>query len=71
MRTIQIPLSVIVRGAAENRDNVRSVIVPVIVDWPELQLTEEQTLENALARSNGAAEPFPNPAMFGVEILND
>ncbi len=44
------------------------VSIPVIVDWPELQLTEAQIAANALAKAWDKPEPFPNHAIFDVQI---
>jgi len=40
------------------------------VDWPELQLTEEQTLAlaNAIAAANGQPAPYPDWSLFAVEL---
>lgn len=46
----------------------RSLIVPVCVDWPELRLTEEQMLANAVAIANGQPPPFPDPSIFDIEL---
>jgi hypothetical protein len=40
----------------------------VKVDWPELQLTEEQLWQNAVARGFGDPEPFPDPSIFVVKV---
>ena len=43
----------------------------VLVDWPELQLTEDQRLANAVARVDGNAEPFEDKSIFQVEISRE
>ena len=48
-------------------DGVR-VVVPVKVDWPELQLTEDQVMANAVASVSGADLPYPDRSIFAVEI---
>lgn len=42
--------------------------IPVKVDWPELQLTEEQLLQNSVARANDQDPPFPDLSIFNVRI---
>lgn len=42
--------------------------VPVKVDWPELQLTEDQILANAVAFANDEPYPFPDHSMFVIVI---
>ena len=42
--------------------------VHVRVDWPELQLTDEQILANGLARAEGKQEPYPDNSIFRVLI---
>lgn len=44
------------------------VAVPVKVDWPELQLTEEQVFANAVALVMGREEPYPDHSFFTVLI---
>lgn len=62
MRTITIPSIdwAFVEGTC--------VVVPVKVGWPELQLTEEQKLANAIARANDAEPPYPDLSMIEVRI---
>lgn len=67
MRTIQIPLRAIAR-AVNGPFHGSRLLVPVQVDWPELQLTEEQILANAAALASGVPTPFPDPSIFTVEI---
>jgi hypothetical protein len=42
--------------------------IPVMVDWPELRLTEEQVLANAWALAYGERTPYPDHSMFVIEI---
>jgi len=46
----------------------RYLVVPVRVDWPELRLTEDQVMANAVACAAGQAPPFPDPASFDVAL---
>ena len=48
--------------------NGTAVSIPVVVDWPELQLTDDQIAANGIAKANGEPEPFPNHAIFDVVI---
>lgn len=42
--------------------------VPVVVDWPELRLTMDQIVANAVAKLDGQPEPFPDHSFINVEI---
>ena len=46
----------------------RSLVIPVIVDWPELQLTEAQIQVNAMAEALGKLPPYPDHSFFQLEI---
>lgn len=45
----------------------RAWVVPVLVDWPELRLTDDQILANVLAVMDGERPPYPEPFIH-VEI---
>lgn len=45
----------------------QSIVVPVLVNWPELQLSEDQILANALAAIEGRPAPFEG-SIIEVEI---
>jgi hypothetical protein len=45
-----------------------SLCVPVRVDWPEVQLTEEQSFANAIARAFGGDPPYPDHAFINVIV---
>lgn len=66
MRTIKIPLETVVKWV--NHPVGTAFSTPVKVDWPELNLTEEQILANSIARVNGLEEPYPDNSIFCVEI---
>jgi len=66
MRKVKIPLSKVKEWV--NSPSGVSLVIPVLVNWPELQLTEEQRLENAIALVNGEREPHEDNALFEVEI---
>ncbi|MCU0521434.1 MAG: hypothetical protein MUF84_12160 [Anaerolineae bacterium] len=44
------------------------VAVPVLVNWPELEPTEEQMMANMVARVMGREEPYPDHRFFTVLI---
>lgn len=67
MRTITIPGGVAVRALRGPVDGV-CLEVPVKVDWPELQLTEEQVVANAVAVACGQPAPFPDLSIFSVRV---
>lgn len=39
---------------------------PVNVGWPELQLTEDQIMTNAVARASGCEPPYPDHSIFSL-----
>lgn len=43
-------------------------IIPVKVDWPELQLTDDAILVNAVAAVNGDEPPYPDLSIIKVVI---
>jgi hypothetical protein len=45
-----------------------AAVFPVIVGWPELQLTPDQHLANAIAALDGQPEPYPDPSIINVEV---
>ncbi len=45
-----------------------SVLYPVTVDWPELQLTEEQQLANAAAWVTGRPLPYPDLSIISIRL---
>jgi hypothetical protein len=66
MRTIRLSLSDIDRWGRDGAG--KSLVLPVRVDWPELRLTEDKLLANAVCRVDGREEPFPDNSVFCVEI---
>ena len=62
MREIRIP--------APDWDDIAGVaaIIPVKVDWPELRLTDDQIVANAVAMADGADPPFPDHSFFTVRV---
>ena len=46
----------------------RCLVVPVKVDWPQLQLDNDQIAANSVARSEGAEEPYPDDSLIFVEL---
>ena len=66
MRSVHIPFEQ-VKEWMDNPVGVAGCFL-VLVGWPELQLTTQQELANALARVDGKPEPYENKAIFQVEI---
>lgn len=64
VRRIAVPASVI-RKALNSPSPVEFAVE---VDWPELRLTEDQMLANAVAAANGEARPFPYNRIFTVVL---
>lgn len=44
------------------------VVIPVQVDWPEVQLTEQQAFENMMARACGAMPPHEDHSFINVVL---
>lgn len=44
------------------------IVYPVMVDWPELQLTSEQRFANAIASLDLKEPPFPDRSIFNIVI---
>ena len=66
-RVIRIPEAAMA-AAAHGSGAGRALHVPVVVDWPELQLTETEIVTNAVARASGMAEPFPDRSIITIEL---
>lgn len=45
-----------------------AAVIPVKVSWPELQLTHDQVLQNALAMLDGQLPPHEDNSIFSVRI---
>lgn len=67
MRTITIPEHVL-RRAVEGPYTGIMLEFPVAVDWPELRLTEEQILANAIAHVWGQRQPYPDHSIFSITL---
>lgn len=67
MRTITVPAAVLARATHGPYDG-RALVFTVHVDWPELQLTEAQVLENAFARAAGLDTPHLDRSIFAIEV---
>lgn len=65
MRKITIPADVMQQVI--DCDHGRRTCLPVKLNWPELQLTEDQMLTNALAVA--AKEPEPYPDLSRIELV--
>jgi hypothetical protein len=40
----------------------------VAVDWPELRLTEDQIVANAVALANGHPSPYPDHSIISIVL---
>ena len=67
MRTITIPDKALQMAADPNVPGAY-IECAVTVDWPELRLTEEQSLANALARAYGHEPPYPDHSIFSLKL---
>lgn len=71
MKTITIPstsMSLELRTALRNPDVLgRYIEFPVMVDWFP-RLTEEQIIQNVIARQNGEPAPHHDPNLISVKI---
>ena len=65
MRTIRLKRSQLHSGLG------RTMNIPVIVDWSELRLTQEQVMVNAVARAFDKPLPYVDNSIFEIEIDND
>jgi hypothetical protein len=45
-----------------------ALVIPVKVDWPELQLSEAQHVANAFASVAGRPTPYPDLTVFSVRL---
>lgn len=63
MREIVVPLEAIKATIDRNVPGIK-VTVPVVVDWPELQLTSEQREANAIAQGLGQNPPHKDHSMI-------
>ena len=67
MRTVKIPIKRIVEYI--NNPSGVSLVIPVIVNWPELKLTESQIIANSIALVNGEPIPFNDNSIFQIEMF--
>lgn len=65
MRKITVPSNVM-QQVLDCKGGAR-VCLPVKLNWPEVQLTDEQVLSNALAVA--AKEPQPFPDLSYIELV--
>lgn len=65
MRIIKIPAWAIEKARTVN---AASALLPVKVDWPELQLTEAQVWANVVAVVAGQPTPYPDLSIITIEI---
>lgn len=67
MRNVTVPFEAVEAALSPDHPG-EYIVVPVMVDWPELRLTEEQTLANALALAYDEEPPFPRRDVFEVRL---
>ena len=66
-RTIKVSQETVDR-ASHGPVNGTYLMYLVAVNWPELKLTEEQQIANAIAWAAGRHIPFPDPSFITIEI---
>ena len=54
--------------AAYNNTLGKALVIPIHVNWPELRLTEEQILANAVAVAYDKEMPYPDPALISLVL---
>lgn len=67
-REIHIPADTILKARIDSGLPGICVLYPVCVNWPELRLTEEQHIANALARVYNQPEPYPDHSIFAIRL---
>lgn len=67
MLTIKIPKHITNRLVNGPRVG-RHLVCVLDLGWPELRLTEEQILANAVAIAYGDEPPFPNKNLVALEL---
>jgi hypothetical protein len=66
MREIRIPLDKILDWV-DNGEG-RFAVIPVNLGFPELRLTNDQMLANAVALADGEEQPFPDLNLVSVIV---
>ena len=66
MKKVKIPLKDIIEWSKNPVG--RSICFPVCVGWKELQLTESQILENAIAYAKNKQPPHQDNSIFLIEV---
>lgn len=66
MREIKIPIERIKKWI-EKPEGI-ALVIPVIVNWQELKLTEDQQIANCIAEVNGKRKPYEDNSIFDVVI---
>ncbi len=66
-REIRIPRRVLSQVHDEDGPGL-ALLYPVVVDWPELQLTEGQIVANSLALASGQPAPYPDLSIITVRL---
>lgn len=66
MKRIEVPADIMRKVL--DCDQGRWVLLPVKVPWPELQLTEQQVLENAIDHAHGRSGRHPDPSYIELHF---
>ncbi len=68
MKRITVPMAAMSEYWRQVSPVGRSMIVVVRLDWPQLRLTENQLVQNSVARALGHEPPHPDPALIEIEL---
>ena len=67
-RSILIPRAILQAAQMSSGIPGDRVIYSVCVDWPELRLTDDQMLANAVALVYGKERPYPDHSIFHIAL---
>jgi hypothetical protein len=68
MRSIHVPATMLRAARWGSGLPGARIEFPVAVDWPELRLTEDQVMANAIARAWGLPEPYEDHSTFAISL---
>lgn len=68
MREIVIPRKIL-DEALRAHESGFALSYPVHVNWPELQLTDNQVISNAAATAAGLVAPYDDNSVFTIRLL--
>ena len=66
-REIVVPVEFLKRWASGTERGFQMAF-PIVVDWPELQLTSDQQFENSMARVAGINSPHVDHSIFSIVL---